>query len=323
MGLRRSGTWIRLTPNTVKISAASTILTADDDVLRFVPVDGELWVLTRRTVYKATDAQATVPLMAGSDDFAWAVGHFGRLWAWGGKEIIYYDTGANEWKGTGIRGLATRGACTVGSYLVVVVDDLVTGDPEMWVYDGRGWFMLEDGSTAYDYPVSIYGAAADADMLAGRGTTSQHAATWQFFDRSGAPALRSSFEVISAMMDAGERDLDKVWRRAGVEIATPDDRATADSVTVALSYSVDGGASWVAIDSQNLTRSSSRLVSVGGAIAAKPTSRFIQLKVAVSSDLGLVPGDRGTVGGTRDDGPSDQAAALEVHGAADRPSRYP
>ncbi len=223
------------TPNAIKNSASSTLLTASDDVLRFVQIDGDLWVLTRQTVYKATDAQATVPLMAGTDDFAWAVGHFGRLWAWGGKEILYYDTADNEWKGTGIRGLSTLGACTVGSYLVVVVTGLVSGLPEMWVYDGRGWFELEDGSTAYDYPVSIYGSCDDADMIAGRGSTSNNAATWQFFDRSGSPAIRSSFEIISAMLDAGERDLDKVWRRAGVELATPDGRATSDSVTVAAS----------------------------------------------------------------------------------------
>ncbi len=46
---------------------------------------------------------------------------------------------------------------------------------------------------------------------------------------------------------------------------------------------MDGGASWTAIASQNLTNASSRLISIGGAISAKPTSRFLQLKVAVSS----------------------------------------
>ena len=243
--------------------------------------------IVRYTTASATTAtvvgEATMPDFAADDDFDWAINHFGKLWTWAGKEVVYYDTADNEFVGTGIRGQATRGACTVGSWLVVVIDDLVTGDPEMWAYDGRGWWQLEDGSTAYDRPVSIFGSCDDADMLSGRGTTNQHAATWQFFDRSGAPAIRSTYELITALLDAGERDLDKVWRRAGVEIATPDDRATADSVTVALSYSVDGGANWTSVASSNLTNASGRLNTVSAALSARPESRFIQLKLAVSS----------------------------------------
>ena len=90
-------------------------------------------------------------------------------------------------------------------------------------------------------------------------------------------------------MDAGERDLDKVWRRAGIELATPDARATSDSVTVALSYSVNGGATSVTIDSATLDNTSKRLVSVGGSISARPQGRFLQLKLAVSSVLDWCP----------------------------------
>ena len=131
--------------------------------------------------------------------------------------------------------------------------------------------------------MSIFGACNDADMLAGRGSTNNNLAVWQFFPRLTAPGLRDSYELVTALMDAGERDLDKVWRRAGVELATPDDRATSDQVTVALSYSVDGGATWTAIDSATLDNTNSRLVTVGDAISARPQSRFIQLKLEVSS----------------------------------------
>lgn len=231
----------------------------DSPARRLVSVDGHLWVMTEKSVFRFTaiatnpTTEASTPQFGADDDYSWALAHFGRLWTWAGKEIIYYDTTDDSFKGSGIRGQATRGACTVGSWLVVVIDNLISGDPEMWAYDGRGWWLLEDGSTTYEYPVSIFGSCDDADMLAGRGSTSQHTATWQFFDRSGAPAIRDSFEIITALMDAGERDLDKVWRRAGVEIATPDDRATADSVTVTLSYSDDGGSTWTQVATQNLT----------------------------------------------------------------------
>jgi hypothetical protein len=126
-------------------------------------------------------------------------------------------------------------------------------------------------------------------MLAGVGSISNDVSIWQFFPRSGVPGLRPSYELVTAMLDAGERDLDKVWRRAGVELATPDGRATSDVVTVALSYSVDGGATWTAIASANVDDASSRLVSVGDEISARPESRFIQLKLAVSSVLDWCP----------------------------------
>ncbi len=161
---------------------------------------------------------------------------------------------------------------------------MIAGDREMWAYDGRGWWLLEDGSVDdYYWPVSIMGFADDADLFAGRGTTNQDATTWQFFPNSTNVGMRDSFTLITALMDAGERDLDKVWRRAGVELATPDDRATADTVTVTLSYSVDGGSTWTDVATDTLDNTDSRLVSIGGSITARPTSRFLQLKVAVSS----------------------------------------
>jgi hypothetical protein len=168
----------------------------------------------------------------------------------------------------------------------------ITGYVELWAYDGRGWWLLDEqtsSGTLYSYPVSITGSCDDVDLLAGRGATNNQTAAWQFFPRSGVPGLRSSYELITALMDAGERDLDKVWRRAGIELATPDDRATSDTVDVALSYSVDGGATWTAIDSATLDNTSSRLVSIGGSITLRPKGRFLQLKLAVSSVLDWCP----------------------------------
>jgi len=269
------------------------VISTDAAVRRLVQVDGHCWVLTEGTVYRFTSqtagdhaSEATVPRLAAPDDFDWAVVHFGRLWTWAGKEIIYYDTTKDTFQGTGVRGLSTLGAATVGSWLVAAIVSAITGNVELWAYDGRGWWLLDEQTSAgtlYSYPVSIFGACDDVDLLAGRGSTSNQLAGWQFFPRDGAPGLRASYELVTALMDAGERDLDKVWRRAGIELATPDDRATSDTVDVALSYSVDGGATWTAIASDTLDNTSSRLVSIGGSIAARPQGRFLQLKLAVSS----------------------------------------
>ena len=96
-------------------------------------------------------------------------------------------------------------------------------------------------------------------------------------------ATRHRIKWYTGLAIFSDYGLAKVWRRAGVEVATPDDRATADSVTVALSYSVDGGATWTSVSSSNLTSSSSRLATISAGLTARPQSRFIQLKLAVSS----------------------------------------
>jgi hypothetical protein len=285
--------YVRVDEPTWVNNSAANVLIADAAVRRLVQVDGHCWVLTEGTVYRFTSAtagdvttEATVPRLAAPDDFDWALAHFGRLWTWAGKEIIFYDTAKDTFQGTGVRGASTLGACTVGSWLVAAVVSSITGNAELWAYDGRGWWLLDEqtsSNTLYSYPVSIFGSCDDVDMLAGRGSTSNQLAGWQFFPRSGAPGLRDSYELVTALMDAGERDLDKVWRRAGIELATPDDRATSDTVTVALSYSVDGGATWTQIDSDTLDDTSSRLVTIGGTITARPQGRFIQLKLSVSS----------------------------------------
>lgn len=276
-------------PSCITNQFGTHLVTADGPILRLAQVNGHIWMFTANTIWRLTNStgtaavEASMPGYGGSDDFAFAVTHFGKLWTWAGKEVIYYDTSTSSFTGTGLRGQGTLGACTVGAWLVIVVEDLVTGDPEMWAWDGRGWWQLEDGSTTYSYPISIFGSCDDADMLSGRGVINNYAETWQFFARSGSPGYRSSVELVTALLDASERDLTKVWRRAGIEIATPDDRATSDQVTVELFYSADGGATWTSIDSATLDNSSDRLQTVGGSIAARPQSRFLQLKASVTS----------------------------------------
>ncbi len=45
-----------------------------------------------------------MPRLGSQDDCYWAVTHYGRLFTWIGKEVVYYDTTDDTFKGTGLRG---------------------------------------------------------------------------------------------------------------------------------------------------------------------------------------------------------------------------
>ncbi|MGA7672766.1 MAG: hypothetical protein WBW04_20290, partial [Nitrolancea sp.] len=138
---------------------AGTTLSFGAYIRKLVHMDGTLWVFTDQTLYKTVSSpEGALPRLGADDDCAWAVQHFGRLWTWISGEIMYYDTTDDSFHGTGIRGQGTRGACTVGSWLVVIVEHEISGDAEIWGYDGRGWWMLEDGTIDARNPVSIVGS---------------------------------------------------------------------------------------------------------------------------------------------------------------------
>lgn len=273
----------------------------DGPIRRFVQHDGRAWIFTTHSLVDydgAVGYQASLPRLGYADDVAWAVSHMGQLWTWIGKEVVRYtkpkdlNNAQAVFTTVGLRGLSTLGACSVGNWLIVAVVSEITGFVELWAYDGRGWWLLDEQTSAgtkYSYPVSVLGVADDADVFAGRGATNQDTAIWQLVPRTGVAGLPASGELVTAMLDAGQRDLLKVWRRAGCEIAIPDGRATADSVTVTLSYSTDGGANWTQVATANYTNASGRILNLSGAISALPQARFLQLKLAFSSVLDWCP----------------------------------
>ena len=121
----------------------SAQLLADAPIRRLVIVDGHLWVITEQTVFRFTGtdpgaytSEASVPRLAAPDDFDWAWAHFGRLWTWAGKEIVYYDTAKDSFVGSGVRGASTLGACTVGTWLVAGIVSSISGFVELWATTG-------------------------------------------------------------------------------------------------------------------------------------------------------------------------------------------
>lgn len=257
----------------------------------FVEHRGDCWFITERGLYRFTMggvdetghsadyvSEATLPQIGYDDDLAWIVSHMGSLWLWMGWEVHRYDATDRTFEPMGLRGRATLGAASVGRYLVVNIERDLDGVGQLWVWDGRGWWLLDEGS--FGSPVAIYGVAGGADLLCGRGTTDNQTALWQFFDRTNQPAYRQSMTLTSSLLDGGERDLEKVWRKVGAIFAWPDDRAGQAPVSVAVSYSSDAGQTWTQAASDSLS-SDDRTAEISGAIGTVERSRFIQLRVSV------------------------------------------
>jgi hypothetical protein len=257
----------------------------------FVEHRGDCWFVTERGLYRFTMggvheeahsadyvSEATLPQVGYDDDLIWVLSHMGSLWLWLGKEVHRYDASDRTFEPMGMRGRATSGAASVGRYLVVNIERELDGICQLWVWDGRGWWLLDEGD--FGWPVALYGVAGNADLLCGRGDTPNQTAVWQFFDRENEPAYRNSMTLTSSLLDGGERDLEKVWRKIGAIFAWPDERVGQAPVTVSVRYSIDGGQTWNEVASVSLN-STDRTVEISGPIISVERSRFIQLRVTV------------------------------------------
>jgi hypothetical protein len=111
---------------------------------------------------------------------------------------------------------------------------------------------------------------------------------------ASAPDLRDSGEYRTSLLDAGAPDAVKAWRKVGATFAAPEVRGNAgssDSVTVTLSFSLDGGVTWTQAASQTVNDPTLlRILTLEGEIgSAVAVSRFIQLRVQWSSVLDWAP----------------------------------
>lgn len=274
-------------------------------VRAFVEHRGDCWFITERGLYRFVmtgvhdddytadyHSEATLPQIGYDDDLVWVVSHMGSLWLWMGREVHRYDATDRAFEPMGLRGRATYGAVSVGRYLVVNIDSEIDGLRQLWAWDGRGWWLVDeedpaDSSTRAGWPVAVWGTVANADLYAGRGDTLDRTARWQFFERDGAPGYRESMTLTSPLLDGGERDLDRVWREVGVIFAWPDDRTGTGAVDITLSASYDAGSTWTVLATSAI--SPSERVKEITADAAGELSRFIQIRVEVSSVTDWAP----------------------------------
>lgn len=241
-----------------QVTGAASSVTLDYPVLRLFEYDGSVWALTNGSLWRLGKAsngavsatqEAGLALSAYGDDGAWVVAHQDGLYLWRSGRVMRARKRDGVWvlEPGGPAGQTSYGACVVGGWLLCEVRNQWSGASELWGYDGRGWWQIEDGAGAgpWRWPVSMAGAADDAEVLAGRGSALNGVSVWQVVPKPGLPGLRGDWSLTTSLLDAGERDRPKLWGAIGCELAWPDGRATSGTVYVKLEYSADGGATWV------------------------------------------------------------------------------
>jgi hypothetical protein len=185
-----------------------------------------------------------------SDDFAWMTVYQGRLMAWLGKRVVIYDEARNWWRHAGLEGGGTSGAAVVNGWLLTTVSP--RGAPstwQLWGYSGSGWWLLHEasGTNTLSTP-SADGGGKLVTFTASAGTLQAR----DLDDSSTATTLASPISVTTPLLDAGEPDRRKYWRRAGIELDRPDGHTTGEW-TFTLAWSTDSGATFTAAGTSSVT----------------------------------------------------------------------
>ncbi len=232
-------------------------------------------------------------------DYQFLVSYRGRLYTWLSGQVMEFNpnTGSNKqgWVPTPIEGRACYGGCVAGGRLIVCMVSN-QGAFQVWAFDGAGWWLIRHvTSSARCWPAWLAGCGT-YDLLCFRDGSSS--VTYDLFrltnKSSSAPDLRDSGEYRTALLDAGEPDKLKAWRKVGATFAAPEIRgntASTDAVTVTLSYSVDGGLTWTTAASQSVNDPTLlRILTLEAEIdSVVAQSRYLQLRVAWSSVLDWAP----------------------------------
>lgn len=205
-------------------------------------------------------------LYANDDDYSVLLSYGGKLYTYVTGKIMEWNPngGSNRqgWRETGVEGKRCFGGCVAGDRLIVCVQS-VQGKTEVWAFDGTGWWLIMTGTTKI-WPCYV-GGAGNIDLAIFRsGSTTLDLFRLVFRD-SATTNYASSGTYLTSLIDAGERDKLKAWRRMGASFAAPEDRgnsASVDGVTVSLACSVDGGA---------------RFTTLGSLVSNDPTHRTAEI----------------------------------------------
>lgn len=185
-----------------------------------------------------------------SDDFAWLTVYQGRLMAWLGKRVVVYDEARNWWRHAGLEGGGTSGAAVVNGWLLTTIAPRGASSTwQLWGYNGSGWWLLHEasGTNTITAP-SADGGGKLVTFTAAAGNL--HA--WDLDDTSTAATLVSPCSVTTPVLDAGEPDRRKHWRRAGIVLSRPDGQPVGEW-SFALEYSTDSGATFTSAGTMSVT----------------------------------------------------------------------
>ncbi len=233
-------------------------------------------------------------LYANDDDYSVLLSYGGKLYTYVAGKIMEWNPngGSNRtgWRETGVEGKRCFGGCVAGDRLIVCVQS-AQGKTELWAFDGTGWWLIMTGTTKV-WPCYL-GGAGNLDLAVFRSGSTTVDLVRLIFRDAVTTNYATGGTYVTSLIDAGERDKVKAWRRMGASFATPEDRgnpASVDSVTVTLSYSTDGGSTFVALGSQISNDPTDRTVELAfEPLGGSPESVALQLQVAWSSVLDWAP----------------------------------
>ena len=239
----------------------------------------------------------TSGLYVADEDHKFLLSHGGRLYTWLANEVLEFNPSSQKdgWRAVGLEGRTCHGATVAGGRLIVTLTTR-QNDTETWAWDGSGWWLLlraaEGTAATRCWPVNLAGAGNKDLLLFRDGSTAYdlYRLVWR------SPALhnyRGSASFRTSLLDAGERDKTKAWRKIGATFAAPETRgnaASADQGVLTLSYSLDGGATYVQDAQQTVALAQGRILELDAALAANAaSSRWLQLKVDWSSVVDWAP----------------------------------
>ena len=214
------------------------------------------------------------------DDFDWLINYQGRLFAWLGKRVVQLDEPRATWQPSGIEGSATYGAAVVNGWLLVSISPRTAPSTcQLWGYNGSGWWLLDEASGTN----RLLAPAADgAGQLVTFTAASGDITAWDLDDTTTPTTLASPFSVTTPLLDAGEPDRPKDWRRAGIELARTDGQPVGNW-TAAIEYSTNGGATWTSAGAASAI--TSELASVSYTLDAESAGLLLRLTMTGVSGL--------------------------------------
>jgi len=232
------------------------------------------------------------------DDYRVVVGYGGRLYVWLNKTVLEHNPSGERagWRDTGLGGIGCFGGCVAGGYLVVAIE---TPDrrSELWAWNGAGWWRIASRPVAsgrWCWPIALSGAGNWDLMVFTEGSTSTDLfrMIWRSDSRHTLPPAA---QYVTSMIDAGERDKNKAWRKIGAIFAAPDLQpviTSTDVVQIALDYSIDGGGTWVTAASASLagsTKATANTTLDADISSNAAVSRWLQLRVRWSGVADWAP----------------------------------
>ena len=207
--------------------------------------------------------------------------------------MVEYDPGEGTqgWRPAGPEGRNCWGGTVAAGWLVVAIET-VNAESEVWAFDGRGWWRIDESATLRIWPAAT-GGAGNFDLIGWRNNSTTYS-LYRLVTRSATNhTYPTAGEWVSSLLHAGHPDKPKAWRKVGAIFSMPEGRgnqASGDAVTVALEYSTDAGASWTQAATSSPSSPVTRTLTLEGSLGSNAaSSRFLQLRVSWSSVLDWAP----------------------------------